>query len=231
MALPFNGSLSPRKLRTFGSLCLALFLTAACTRNVSTPQRGIASEADPVQAEEAVSSYNLQEIVSTISATHSEAARGDLLGGFLAATAEEVINAPNLGEVISNNANRACVFLGHIHGKKHKRAVDYETSELVGPVMSLTSGQIRHERAVPISRHELRESFCQKVASFNLEEQNLYASRCLESGNIEVMPLHFKFLECDNMAEAAASPTQQNGRFPLYPNYTKKRGSSSPTTR
>lgn len=221
----------PRKV----FLLLALFSVISCTKNTQAPQRGIASQeegalAQPALAEES-GSYSLQDMIHSISVTHSEATKSEILGGFLAATAEEILHSKNLAEVISANADRACVLLGQIHGKKHNHALDFETSEQVGPLFSPGSGQLSHQRALPVSKHQIRKKFCDKVASFGPQEQSFYNSQCLEAGSIEVMPLHFTVLECDNEIESNVDTAQEptSGRIPLYPNYRGGRG--SPTTR
>ena len=164
--------------------------------------RGPASEESPVAVDmESKASYDLASIHRVL--RHKDMGGEALLGGFLAASAKDVLTADNLEQIINTNADRACVYLGQIHGLNHKHAVHYEIKDLAGPMVSPVNGSLSHQRALPVSQHEALSKFCKKAAATDSMQLASYRSKCLAHQSIEVMPLHFTALECDNVAKPA----------------------------
>ncbi len=182
-------------------LCaLLLMFTASCGLN-QTPERGLASEAGAVPVEAvSLDSKATYDLASVHRSLPLKSGGGDqLLGGFLAASAEDVLKSENLEEVIGRNADRACVYLGQVHGRSHKHAVNFETSGLIGPMISPVDGQVSQQRAVPLSQHETLSRFCKKASLSDSKALSAYRSKCLVTQSMEVMPVHFTALECDNI--------------------------------
>lgn len=148
---------------------------------------------------------------------------GDLLAGFLAASAEQVLEAENLDEIIAQNANRACIYLGELHGIKHRQAVHFEVSDHIGPMASSTNGSVEQQNPRSLISHKDMDMFCKKAAQSSTQELSSYRQSCLQSQKIDVLPMHFTSLECDNESSLGSEKSHSHQhRSPRHQGPEKK---------